>query len=297
MKIVAYDDEAGRPAIGVRVGDGVLPTGHRDLTALIKTGPGGLDPVRQACENPDELVYPTRLKAPLSAASTLLLAGGNYADHLAETGLHPTEPVFFSKLRSAVIGPDEPIRIPTPQTHTDWEAELSIIIGKPAYRVPAERAHEYIFGYTMINDVSARDVMDREPLQITLCKCPDTFCPLGPHIVTADEVPDVNTTPLEISTRVNGVYKQQTTTDTMIYSIPTLLEFLTRTVTLQPGDLMSSGTCGGTGVGRTPQEFLHPGDTVTVGVSGVGYLSNPVAARWPEHTSGPGTTSPIDKEK
>jgi len=194
--------------------------------------------------------------------------------------------VFFSKLRSAVIGPDEPIRIPTADTHTDWEAELCIIIGEPAYRVPAERAHEYIFGYTMINDVSARDVMDREPLQITLCKCPDTFCPLGPHIVTADEVPDPNANPLEISTRVNGVYKQRTTTDTMIYSIPTLLEFLTRTVTLQPGDLMSSGTCGGTGMGRTPQEFMHPGDTVTVGVSGVGYLTNPLEAGWAEPPAG-----------
>jgi 2-keto-4-pentenoate hydratase/2-oxohepta-3-ene-1,7-dioic acid hydratase in catechol pathway len=236
------------------------------------------------------LVHPLRLRAPISATSTLLLAGGNYADHLAETGLHPTEPVFFSKLRSAVIGPDEPIRIPTAETHTDWEAELSIIISKPAYRVPAERAHEYIFGYTMINDVSARDVMDREPLQITLCKCPDTFCPLGPHVVTTDEVPDANTHPLEISTRVNGVYKQRTTTDTMTYSIPTLLEFLTRTVTLQPGDLMSSGTCGGTGVGRTPQEFMHPGDTVTVGVTGVGYLSNPVVAEWPQQTTRPRTT-------
>ena len=104
--------------------------------------------------------------------------------------------------------------------------------------------------------------------------------PLGPHIITADEVPDPNANPLEISTRVNGVYKQRTTTDTMIHSIPTLLEFLTQTVTLQPGDLMSSGTCGGTGMGREPQEFMHPGDTVTVGVSGVGYLTNSLEAGW-----------------
>ncbi|HZA08906.1 fumarylacetoacetate hydrolase family protein [Mycobacterium sp.] len=292
MKIVVYDDEAGRPAVGVRLDDGVLPTGHADLAALIEAGPRELDRLRQSSESPSHIVHPRRFRAPISPTSTLLLAGGNYADHLAETGLHPTEPVFFSKLRSAVIGPDDPIRIPTPETHTDWEAELCVIISKPAYRVPAERAHEYIFGYTMINDVSARDVMEREPLQITLCKCPDTFCPLGPHILTADEVPDVNTTPLEISTRVNGVYKQRTTTDTMIYSIPTLLEFLTRTVTLAPGDLMSSGTAGGTGVGRTPQEFLHPGDTITVGVTGIGDLSNPVVAGWPEHRAGPTTDSP-----
>jgi 2-keto-4-pentenoate hydratase/2-oxohepta-3-ene-1,7-dioic acid hydratase in catechol pathway len=280
MKIVAYEDDSGRTAIGIKLEDGVLPSGHSDLTTLIKAGPPELDRLRQASDSPSELVHPKKFRAPLGPTATLLLAGGNYADHLAEAGLAPKEPVFFSKLRSAVIGPDEPIRIPTPDTHTDWEAELCIIIGKPAYRVPAERAHEYIFGYTMINDVSARDVMDREPLQITLCKCPDTFCPLGPHIVTADELPDPNANPLEISTRVNGVYKQRTTTDTMIHSIPTLLEFLTQTVTLQPGDLMSSGTCGGTGMGRKPQEFMHPGDTVTVGVSGVGYLTNSLEAGW-----------------
>jgi 2-keto-4-pentenoate hydratase/2-oxohepta-3-ene-1,7-dioic acid hydratase in catechol pathway len=280
MKIVAYEDDGGRTAIGIKLEDGVLPSGHSDLKALIKAGPRELDRLRHASESPGQLVHPKKFRAPLGPPAMLLLAGGNYADHLAEAGLQPKEPVFFAKLRSAVIGPDEPIRIPTPDTHTDWEAELCIIIGKPAYRVPAERAHEYIFGYTMINDVSARDVMDREPLQITLCKCPDTFCPLGPHIITPDEVPDPNANPLEISTRVNGVYKQRTTTDTMIHSIPTLLEFLTQTVTLQPGDLMSSGTCGGTGMGRKPQEFMHPGDTVTVGVSGVGYLTNSLEAGW-----------------
>jgi 2-keto-4-pentenoate hydratase/2-oxohepta-3-ene-1,7-dioic acid hydratase in catechol pathway len=280
MKIVAYEDDNGRTAIGIKLEDGVLPSGHSDLKALIKSGPRELDRLRHASESPGQLVHPKKFRAPLGPTAMLLLAGGNYADHLAEAGLQPKEPVFFAKLRSAVIGPDEPIRIPTPDTHTDWEAELCIIIGKPAYRVPAERAHEYIFGYTMINDVSARDVMDREPLQITLCKCPDTFCPLGPHIITPDEVPDPNANPLEISTRVNGVYKQRTTTDTMIHSIPTLLEFLTQTVTLQPGDLMSSGTCGGTGMGRKPQEFMHPGDTVTVGVSGVGYLTNSLEAGW-----------------
>jgi 2-keto-4-pentenoate hydratase/2-oxohepta-3-ene-1,7-dioic acid hydratase in catechol pathway len=280
MKIVAYDDENGCAAIGIALDDGVLPTGHTDVTDLIKAGPAELDRLRQASEQPTGLVRPEKYRAPIGSTATLLLAGGNYADHLAEAGLAPKEPVFFSKLRSAVIGPGEPIRIPSPDTHTDWEVELAVIIGKPAHRVPAERAHEYIFGYTMINDVSARDVMDREPLQITLCKSPDTFCPLGPHIVTIDEVADPNTHPFEISTRVNGVVKQNTTTDTMIYSIPTLLEFLTRTVTLQPGDLMSSGTCGGTGMGRTPQEFMHPGDTVTVGIPEVGYLTNPLVAGW-----------------
>lgn len=280
MKFVVYENDCCRPEVGISLDAGVLPTGHGDLTALIEAGPQEMDRLRIASEKPDILVHPPRFLAPLGPTATLLLAGGNYQDHLDETGLAPKEPVFFSKLRSAVVGPEEAIRIPTPATNTDWEAELCIIIGKPAYRVPAERAHEFVFGYTMINDVSARDVMAREPLQITLCKCPDTFAPVGPHVVTADEVPDPNTNPLEISTRVNGVYKQRTTTDTMLYSIPELLEFLTQTVTLQPGDLMSSGTAGGTGGGRMPPEFMHPGDTVTVGVEGVGYLTNPLRAGW-----------------
>src|SRR3984893_13636645 len=132
MKVVAYTDDAGRPAIGVRLEEGVLPSGHTDLAAMIKAGPRELDRLRHASESPHQMVSPTRLRVPIAPASTLVLAGANYAAHLA---------------------------------HTDREAEVSIIISKPAYRVPAERAHEYIFGYTMINDVSARDVMDREPLQ------------------------------------------------------------------------------------------------------------------------------------
>jgi 2-keto-4-pentenoate hydratase/2-oxohepta-3-ene-1,7-dioic acid hydratase in catechol pathway len=119
VKIVAYNDDGGLPAVGIRLEDGVLPSGHTDLTELITAGPRELDRLRQASESPNQLVHPPRLRAPISPTSTLLLAGGNYADHLAETGLHPTEPVFFSKLRSAVIGPDESIRIPTPETHTD----------------------------------------------------------------------------------------------------------------------------------------------------------------------------------
>lgn len=280
MKLVTYIDSAGQSAVGVRLDRGVLPTGHVDIRDLIVGGPAELDRLATEAANPTTLINPKRITAPVSPTATLLLAGGNYTDHLAETGLRPTEPVFFSKLRSSVIGPGEPIRIPHRGTHTDWEAELCIVIAKPAYRVPAEKAHEYIFGYTMLNDVSARDVMDREPLQITLSKSPDTFCPLGPHIVTTDEIGDANMQHLEISTRVNDTYKQRTTTDQMLYSVYELLEFLTRTVTLQPGDIMSTGTPGGTGLGRTPPEFLRPGDTVTVGADKIGYLTNPVVAGW-----------------
>jgi 2-keto-4-pentenoate hydratase/2-oxohepta-3-ene-1,7-dioic acid hydratase in catechol pathway len=129
-------------------------------------GPRELDRLRAESQNPRQPMQPGRITAPLSPRSALLLASDNYAGHLAEAGLHPKEPVFFAKLHSAVIGPGQAIRIPSPETHTDWEAELSIIIGKPAYQVPAEQAHEYIFSYTMINDVKTVRRPDKRALAI-----------------------------------------------------------------------------------------------------------------------------------
>jgi 2-keto-4-pentenoate hydratase/2-oxohepta-3-ene-1,7-dioic acid hydratase in catechol pathway len=139
---------------------------------------------------------------------------------------------------------------------------------------------DYVFGYTLVNDVSAREVMARLRMQITLSKSPDTFCPLGPQIVTADEIPDPSSTPLELTTTVNGVVKQRGSTTDMIFGIPELLEFLSQTVTLQPGDIISTGTPAGTGMGFSPPQFLQPGDEVTVAIDGLGELTNGVTAGW-----------------
>ncbi len=250
LQLVVFTGDDGAPAVGVQLAAGVMPVGHTDIRDLIEAGPAELQRLRRAAENPLELLQPRTILAPVSPRAQLLYPGGNYRDHMKEADLTPGQPVFFSKLRSAVTGPGQPIRIPSPQTQTDWEAELCVVFSRTAYRVPAERAHEYIFGYTIANDVTARDLTAGEPRQVTLGKCPDTFGPVGPHIVTADEVPDPNATALELSTRLNGVYKQRATTDMMIHPISELVEFLTRTVTMQPGDIMSTGTCGGTGVGR-----------------------------------------------
>jgi 2-keto-4-pentenoate hydratase/2-oxohepta-3-ene-1,7-dioic acid hydratase in catechol pathway len=281
MRLVRYR-HVGLTRIGVEVPGGVLPSRHSDLRMLIEAGPEELAALRHAAERPDraEIIQPERLLAPIAERCQLLFAGGNYRDHLAEAGLQPKEPVFFPKLYSAVIGPGEPIRIPTPETHTDWEAELAIVIGRTAYQVSSEHALGYIFGYTLVNDVSARDVMDREPLQIMLCKSPDSFCPIGPHVVTADEMPDIKEVALELTTWLNGELKQHARTDQMIYTIPTLLEFLTRTVTLAPGDVVSTGTAGGTGMGATPPQFMAPGDEIVVAMTGIGELRNPVVAGW-----------------
>jgi len=284
VKIVSYLAEDGSEGVGVALENGIIPTGYTDIRDFIVAGPDVHDELRCRADrsDPGQLVVPQKILAPVPKDAKLLWAGGNYQNHLAEVDLHPKEPVFFGKLRSAVIGPEEPIRIPFPETHCDWEAELCAVFSKRAYRVKAEDAYDYVFGYVMTNDVSARDVMDTEPLNITLCKCPDTFAPIGPHITTFDEVGDVNGKALAMTTHVNGVQKQQASTDTMIYSIPTLIEFLTRWVTMEPGDIMSSGTCGGTGVGRKPQQFMHPGDSVTVRLDRIGALTNPLEAGWKE---------------
>jgi 2-keto-4-pentenoate hydratase/2-oxohepta-3-ene-1,7-dioic acid hydratase in catechol pathway len=198
------------------------------------------------------------------------------------------EPVFFPGLWSAVIGPGQAIVIPEERTGTDYEAELSFVISKTAKNVAAEDAADYIFGYTMINDMSARDVLEREPHQVMLCKSPDTFCPVGPDVVTIDEVADLGGR--RITTRVNGIIKQDAMTDDMLVKIPELLEFLTRTVTLSPGDVVTTGTPGGVGAFRNPPEYLSPGDVVTVAVEGIGELSNPLVAGW----SGSQTTAEQD---
>lgn len=284
MKIVTYIGEDDSEGVGVALENGIIPAGYTSIRDFILAGPDVHNELRRRAgrSDPGQLVLPKRITAPVGPDAKLLWAGGNYKNHLAEVDPHPKEPVFFAKLRSAVIGPEEPIRIPSPDTHCDWESELCVVFSQRAYQVKAEDADDYVFGYVMTNDVSAREVMDFEPLNITLCKRPDTFAPIGPHITTFDEVGDVNGQALEMTTHVNGVLKQQATTDTMIYSIPALIEFLTRTVTMEPGDIMSSGTCGGTGVGRKPQEFMHPGDSVTVRVDRIGALTNPLVAGWKE---------------
>lgn len=283
MRLIRYIDGES-PRIGVELDDGVFPTEYSDLGALIDAGPETLETLRKQSTRSNGLtsVDLTRRLAPLADHGELIFTGGNYPDHIAEAGLHPSEPVYFPKLRSAVIGPGQAIRIPTQDTQTDWEAELAFVIGRTAKGVPADRAADYIFGYTMVNDVSARDVLVREPLQVMLCKSPDTFCPLGPHVITADAVPDINDSPLELTTRLNGVVKQHAHTDEMLFSIGEILELLTQTVTLRPGDVVSTGTAGGTGMGRDPQEFMQPGDEISVAVTQVGELVNPVVAGWTE---------------
>ncbi|BEP14771.1 ureidoglycolate lyase [Acidothermaceae bacterium B102] len=218
-----------------------------------------------------------RLLAPVRRPGKVIAIGLNYQDHALETGLvAPSEPMTFAKYSTSVVGPGEPIVVPTTiTTSVDWEAELAVVIGTTCG--PGRRGTMAdIGGYTVGNDVSARDLQFRDG-QWTRGKSLDTFCPLGPYVITSDDIGNVHD--LRIWTDVSGVRMQDASTADLIFDIPYLLDFLTATVTLEPGDVILTGTPPGVGGFRTPPVYLADGDVVTVGVEGIGELSNPVTWR------------------
>ncbi|HID56795.1 TPA: FAA hydrolase family protein, partial [Candidatus Poribacteria bacterium] len=215
------------------------------------------------------------LKAPILNPSKIIALGLNYIDHCREQGLEPPDqPIIFAKYPSAIIGPEEPIVWPAALTQqVDYEAELALIIGKRAKGVPIERAFDYIAGYTLLNDVTARDLQFAEK-QWTRAKSLDTFCPMGPALVSKEEVQDPHH--LRIRCYLNEELMQDSTTENFIFDIPHLVSFLSHSFTLLPGDVIATGTPGGVGAFRQPPVFLKPGDRVRVEVEGIGSLSNPV---------------------
>jgi 2-keto-4-pentenoate hydratase/2-oxohepta-3-ene-1,7-dioic acid hydratase in catechol pathway len=214
--------------------------------------------------------------APLRP-SAIVCIGLNYADHVRESGMEtPKRPLVFAKLPQSVIGPDEAIAIDASVTEqVDWEVELAVVIGEIARNVPVERALDHVFGYTVANDVSARDLQFSDG-QWVRAKSLDTFCPLGPAVVSADEIPDPQA--LALRTRVNGELVQDSSTSEMIFGVAELIAFCSRSFTLRPGDVLLTGTPWGCGAFMDPPRFLAPGDTVETEVEGVGTLVNPVAA-------------------
>ena len=187
----------------------------------------------------------------------------------------PEVPTVFAKFPTAVIGPGQPIVLPRNSTKPDYEAEFVVVIGKRGRHIPEERWREYVFGYTMMNDVSARD-FQMATSQWTMGRTFGTFAPFGPAIVTADEVPDPHN--LAISLTLNGELMQNSNTGNMIFQTPRLIAFLSSVFTLEPGDIISTGTPAGVGFARKPPRWLKPGDEVTVRVEGLGELTNPVVA-------------------
>jgi len=219
---------------------------------------------------------PGRLVAPI-VPGKIVAIGLNYLDHIRETGMEtPTRPLVFAKFPSAVIGPEEPIAIDARLTErVDWEVELAVVVGAPLRRADPAEAIAAVFGYTVANDVSARDLQFADG-QWVRGKSLDTTCPLGPVIVTADELGDPGA--LRLTTRVNGETVQDSSTSEMVFGVAELLSYCSHSFTLLPGDVLLTGTPWGCGEFMDPQRSLHPGDRVEVEIEGIGVLGNPVVA-------------------
>lgn len=217
-----------------------------------------------------------QLKAPIPNPGKIICIGLNYRDHAAETGQPiPEYPTVFSKYANAVIGPEEPIVLPRVSQRVDYEGELGVVIGRRGRYIPETRALDYVAGYLPCNDVSARDFQKRTS-QWTIGKTFDTFAPMGPALVTADEVPDPHT--LDIRVYVSGELMQSSNTRNLIFSVPYLVAYLSQVMTLEPGDIILTGTPGGVGDVRTPPRYLQPGDEVRIEIAQLGVLRNPVIA-------------------
>jgi 2-keto-4-pentenoate hydratase/2-oxohepta-3-ene-1,7-dioic acid hydratase in catechol pathway len=259
---------------------GLRDAGFTTLLSLIAGGADALDRVGRWIANPpsSERLDPqtTRLAAPIPRPPKIICIGLNYRDHAEESKMAiPTVPVVFSKFATAVTGHLHPIVLPKNSTRPDYEAELAVVIGKGGRHIPEERAMEHVFGYTIFNDVSARD-FQMATSQWMIGKTFDTFAPFGPAIVTPDEIGDPHN--LAISLTLNGQVMQNSNTSNLIFKIPHLIAHLSSVFTLESGDIIATGTPPGVGFARNPPVYLQPGDECTVRIEGLGELTNPVVA-------------------
>ena len=255
-----------------------------DMLGLIDLGGSGIERARQlADQSPDSAWQPldsSRLLAPIPVPRrNVFCIGMNYAAHAAEGALArgvepslPTVPVFFTKTTTAVTGPYSDVPFDAAVSdQIDWEVELAVIIGGRGKNISPDSAMDYVFGYTVVNDLSARDLQFSHN-QFFKGKSLDGACPMGPCIVTADEIPDPHA--LDVRCTVNGVLKQESNTSDLIFDIPATIDWLSRGLTIQPGDVISTGTPSGVGFARTPPEFLFPGDVVECEVEEIGIIRN-----------------------
>ncbi|MCC6453500.1 MAG: fumarylacetoacetate hydrolase family protein [Caldilineaceae bacterium] len=284
MKLVTYKPAGAGAQLGALVDGKVInlaeASGGRlpnDMRSFIEQGESAVELAKQIAADGSSQGVPVgdvKLLAPISNPSKLIAIGLNYMDHVRETGSKvPSIAVMFTKYTSSIIGPGDEIRWdPTLTQKVDFEAELAVVIGKRASKVKEEDAFDYILGYMNCHDVSARDLQSERGDQWIMGKSLDTFCPLGPYLVTKDEVADPNN--LSIKCIVNGKALQDSNTREMIFKIPYLIAYLSRAITLLPGDVITTGTPDGVGFARKPPVLLKNGDVVTVEVEGLGQLTN-----------------------
>ena len=262
MKLVSYDGGYGRIE-----GETLIPMGD-DVVEYLVTG--------RAQDATPRPLGEARLRAPVPQPDKIVCVGLNYRDHAAESGMAiPDRPVLFPKYANSVVGPGDPVVVPPEAGQIDYEAELGVVIGRRCSRVAAADAESYVAGYVCANDVSSRSLQFATS-QWMLGKAIDTFCPVGPWLVTADEVGDVQN--LAISCTVNGERRQDSNTKEMIFGVRELVSFVSATMTLDPGDLIITGTPSGVGQGFKPPRYLSPGDVVRVEIEGLGVLENEITA-------------------
>jgi 2-keto-4-pentenoate hydratase/2-oxohepta-3-ene-1,7-dioic acid hydratase in catechol pathway len=287
MRLVTYDDGT-RTQVGAVRDDALVPLGAlaSDMLTLIEGGPDLLTHAREhVAQAPATDLLPlanVRLLAPIPRPrKNIVCLGMNYAAHAIEGArargkpeVLPQHPVFFTKSVAAVNHPDGMIPYdPALSTEIDWEVELAFIIGRAGKNIAPEVAYDYVFGYTILNDVSARD-LQKQHYQFYRGKSLDGCAPFGPWIVTSDELPDPHALGLRL--RVNGTTRQDSHTSDMIFKIPELIAVLSRGATLEPGDIIATGTPSGVGLGMQPPQYLKPGDVVEAEIDGIGVLRNTV---------------------
>ncbi len=282
MKLVTfkYNNQTG---VGAIVGDRIIPGSDSNslpdnMIDFLAAGDKALKNMQQLIENTPARSIPitrTRLLAPIPRPGKFLGISLNYADHIAETALDkPEYPTFFTKQSSCVIGHGESIQQPVVSEKLDYEGELAFVIGKRCRHVPVDQAHKVIAAYTIVNDVSVRDWQMRSPTW-TLGKSFDTHGPMGPWLVTADEINDPHN--LKIRTWVDRELRQNANTRDMIFNCYEMVAYLTQAMTLEPGDVITTGTPSGVGVKMSPRGYLKAGQTVTIEIEGIGRLENPVS--------------------
>jgi len=282
MKLIRFG-ERGQEKPGV-----LLPDGSRiDVSAIGSDydeaffGSGGLAKLetwlRKNASSAPRVAPSARLGSAVCRPSKIVCIGLNYRDHAAETKAEaPKEPVLFFKATTSLVGPNDPLIMPRNSTKVDWEVELAVVIGKRGLYVPKEKALDYVAGYALHNDYSERHFQLEQGGQWVKGKSADTFAPLGPFLATPDEVPNVGN--LKMWLKVNGEMRQNSSTANMIFDVPTLVSYVSQFMTLLPGDVISTGTPAGVGLGMHPQVYLKAGDVVELGVEGLGESRQHVTA-------------------
>jgi 2-keto-4-pentenoate hydratase/2-oxohepta-3-ene-1,7-dioic acid hydratase in catechol pathway len=274
MRLVTFSSPGHAPEAGILSGDTIQALGT-DMLSVIASG---ATPVPSG---PSHKLAEVKLLAPIPRPPKLICIGLNYRDHATETKMEiPKVPTIFNKFTNVVIAPGQPIILPAASSRPDYEAEFAFVIGPGGRNISAPRAMQHVYGYTMVNDVSARD-FQMATSQWLMGKTFDTFAPMGPYLVTADEIIDPHALDisLDVKSKDGGTERlQQSNTRELIFKIPDLIEYISSVVTLEPGDVISTGTPAGVGFARKPPRYLQPGDEVIITVAGLGELRNPCVA-------------------